>query len=143
MLGRIALVFVAALATGSFALPCPAVACSCFPTSPAEDYARADAVFRGRVVRTAWVGPAGEVNRTGKTTFEVSETLKGRPAQRVTVQHGTMGSACGVTFRAGDTVVVLAERDRAGTLRTEACLIHPRKDWEALRRAAAARGSPR
>ena len=111
-----------------------ALACSCIAqTSAAEQLQGADVVFRGRVQSSA------STPTEATTTFRVIETIKGRAGRTVRVRHARDSAACGVTFRRGSTVTVVADRDPQGALRTSLCAL-PRFPVEDYRRAA--RGEP-
>lgn len=109
----------------------PALACSCAPeTTAAEQLAEADQAFVGRVLHSR-IGRDGE----GRTVFRVEETLKGDGRGNVAVSHPTDGPTCGVRFRKGDRLLVLAVRD-GRTLQTNLCLLprHPLEDFRAAAR---------
>ena len=114
----------------SMAAAAPALACSCIgPTSAAEQLQGADLVFRGRVQASA----SSPLEAT--TTFRVLETIKGRAGRTIRVGHARDSAACGVTFRRGSVVTVIADRDAQGRLRTSLCSL-PRFPLEDYRRAA-------
>ena len=126
---RLSVLVAAVLALASLAEA--AWACSCVRyRSAAEQLARADAVFRGRVVASERAGPQARV-----TTFEVVEGLKGRTGRRVRVRHGTETAAgCGVVFRRGQVVALTAHLER-GRWTTSSCSM-PQHPWAEFRRAA-------
>jgi hypothetical protein len=119
------------LAAAALGGPGAAQACSCAPSSAAEQLARADVAFVGEAIRT--VRAEGQ---TG-TAFRVREVLKGRLGRTVVVLHLTSGAACGVQFTPAARRVVLARRTEPGVLSTGLCsaIGHP----EAAYRAAAGR----
>lgn len=109
-----------------------ALACSCadFPSAAAHA-ASADAIFVGRVVDTRHFGEFQQ-----RTTFEVTESIKGNLGARVTIQHGganMVGSACGMVFRVGREELVIAH-ENDDVLYTSSCAA-PR--WEAAEYRAA------
>lgn len=132
MTRRLAVLFLAIIAAASVGFADLAWACSCLRfNTAAEQFARSDAVFRGRVARTERLGPHESV-----TTFVVTERLKGRLGQRVRVKHGTeTGGACGVIFRPGQVAEVTAHRGQDGGWRTNSCSM-PQHPWKEFRRAA-------
>ena len=132
MTRRLTLLFLAVVASAGFALADVAWACSCIRfQSAAEQFARSDAVFRGRVVKTERTGPMQAV-----TTFEVVERLKGGVGRRVKVRHGTeTGGACGVVFKRGQVAELTAHRGERGVWQTSSCA-RPQFDWAEFRRAA-------
>lgn len=122
---------IAALAAGLLLLVAgPALACTCAPeTTAAEQLDGADQAFVGRVLHSR-IGRAGE----GRTVFRVEEALKGGGRGNVAVSHPTDGPTCGVRYRKGDRLLVLAVRD-GRTLGTNLCLL-PRHPLEEFRAAA-------
>lgn len=132
MTHRLAVLFAAVLAVAGLGLADFAWACSClrFDTA-AEQLARSDAVFRGRVVKTERLGPY-----RAATTFVVVEGLKGRLGRKVRVEHGTeTGGACGVIFRRGQVRDLTAHRRPDGRWTTSSCAM-PQHPWAEFRRAA-------
>lgn len=132
MARRLAVLFAAVLAVAGLGLADLAWACSClrFDTA-AEQLARSDAVFRGRVVKTERLGPYRSA-----TTFVVVEGLKGRLGRKVRVEHGTeTGGACGVIFRRGQVRELAAYRTPDGRWNTNSCSM-PQHPWAEFRRAA-------
>lgn len=121
----------AAVAVAVLAAAGVAEACSCVRYgSAAEQFAKADAVFEGRVLRTERIG-----RDRAATTFEVLDRLKGKMTRRIRVEHGTeTGAGCGVAFRRGEIVGVTAQRTRSGWT-TSSCA-RPQFDWVEFRRAA-------
>lgn len=116
--------------------PGAALACSCAPpSSAAEQLAATDLAFRGRVLDT-------RVDREGwaVTRFQVAETLKGRAPRTVAVSHHTISATCGLTYRRGVSVLVMAER-RGAEWRTGLCSA-PRFPIADYRRAARTPQSP-
>ena len=126
---RLSVLVAAVLALASLAEA--AWACSCVRyRSAAEQLARADAVFRGRVVSSERVGRDERL-----TTFVVVERLKGRMGRTVRVRHGTeTGAGCGVVFKRGQTVALTAHLER-GRWTTSSCSM-PQHPWAEFRRAA-------
>ena len=112
-----------------------ALACSCVPyASAAEQLAEADLLFKGRVVEERVHG-----RTSATTTFAVTEVIKGPAMRRVSLNHRLDGAACGVRFRPGAAVLLLAHRAPDGTLRTGLCS-RPRFPEGEYRRAV--RGEP-
>lgn len=90
----------------AFALPQTCLACSCArpQRTPAEELARVDAVFRGRVIAIA----TDERSATKRVTFLVDTIWKG-PAMHQRVVITTLHSAaCGVEFVQGVEYLVYA-----------------------------------
>lgn len=93
------------------------LACSCLRAESAASHAAmADVVFAGRAIDTRRLGP-----NEAATSFRVEAALKGRTGGVVQVGHGLESAACGVTFRPGERVLVLASRGPRGELRTSLC----------------------
>jgi hypothetical protein len=112
-----------------------ALACSCVIfNSAAEQLARSDVAFRGRVIGERLDPVGGAV-----TSFRVVEAIKGRTARTVQVRHRVDSAACGLRFKAGSTVLVLAHRTPGERLETGLCS-QPRFAVDEFRRAA--RGEP-
>ena len=130
---RLALALSAAAA--GLAVAGAALACSCVPyRSAAEQLAATDLMFRGRVVSASTTGEGAAV-----TSFRVLEVIKGRASGTLRVRHRLDGASCGVRFRPGATVLVLAHRGNHGAWRTGLCSA-PRFPEADYRRAA--RGEP-
>ncbi len=110
--------FVLASLTGAGA----AWACSCIlPESAVAQFDRSDLIFVGRAVRT--VAEAGQPAHAERkvTRFEVVRTLKGGARQVRRIAHpGGSSAGCGISFRAGETYLVLAEAYQ-GRLATSLC----------------------
>ncbi|MBW3559219.1 MAG: hypothetical protein KY449_05520 [Proteobacteria bacterium] len=110
-------VFAALAAAVALSTAGAALACSCMPqTSAAEHLAGTDLAFTGRVL-----GTRVDVQGYAVTRFRVAETLKGRAPRTVAVSHHTMGATCGLSYRPGARVLVLAERREGGVWRTSLC----------------------
>jgi hypothetical protein len=110
-----------------------ALACSCAPpTSAAEQLAATDLAFTGRVLGT-------RVGRDGSavTRFRPTSVIKGQASGVVAVTHHTDDATCGLTYRKGASVLVLADRD-GGSWRTGLCSA-PRFSEAGFRQAARAR----
>lgn len=134
MFNRSTLIALAVAVVGLLGLAGVAHACSCIRyASAAEQYAKADAVFEGRVVRTERVG-----RDRASTTFVVLDRLKGRMGRQIRVEHGTeTGGACGVKFKRGEIVGLTVNRERNGwTTSSCAAIQYP---WVEYRRAAGRR----
>jgi hypothetical protein len=113
-----------------------ALACSCIrQTSAAEHLAGIELAFRGRALDTRVDAQGWAVTR-----FRVAETLKGRVPRTVAVRHHTSSATCGLTYRRGATLLVLADADDAGAWRTGLCTA-PQFSEAEYRRAARA-GAP-
>src|SRR4051812_17805819 len=75
-----------------------ASACSCEPISVAEGFARAEAVFSGKVIsaeRARWV-------------FAVGSIWKGEVAERVVLRDALSLTSCASSFSLGERYVVFA-----------------------------------
>lgn len=104
-----------------FALPRPCAACSCGLSSPAEKFARADVVFRGRVTAaTPDASPSSsEIQRD--VIFQV-ETVWKRPAVReIVASPDRSWVQCGDRFVMGDVYLVYANGSNADTLAIGSC----------------------
>ena len=124
----------AALAAG-LAAAAPALACSCVPyRSAAEQLAGAELAFKGKVMADRADGPGRAVAR-----FRVYSVIKGQVGLAVQVRHTLDSASCGVRFRPGQTVLVLAHRGADGFWWTGLCSA-PRFPEDQYRRAA--RGEP-
>ena len=127
----------AALAAALALAAAPAAwACSCIrQSSAAEHLASTDLTFTGRVLGTRVAADGAAVTR-----FQVAETLKGRAPRTVAVSHHTVSATCGLTYRRGARVLVLAER-RGAEWRTSLCSApqYPESDY----RRAARSGAPK
>jgi hypothetical protein len=99
------------------ARPAPAEACSCAAPGPPCSVMFLSTVFVGKVTSVA------SGRGTAKTTFEVLDTLHSAfpLGKTVTIEHGTIGSMCGITFAPGKTYVVYAGGTSATTLGVGAC----------------------
>jgi hypothetical protein len=101
------------LAVSAIAVMAAGVAWACECThwrSDAAQLAETDVAFVGEVVRTAReTGPGGEDGNL-VTEFTVSRTLKGphRQIRRIAHYPGPEGGPCGIDFRRGAEVLVLA-----------------------------------
>lgn len=128
---RPTLVIAAAVAASALLVAGAAWACSCRPyNSAAEQFAQADVMFVGRVVSTT-----ERDRRSATTRFEVLRTLKGQRRTDVDIRHpfNDGGAGCGVEFRPGQTVTVIAHEGEDG-LATNLCAMprFPLEDYEAL-----------
>ena len=119
----------------------PALACSCLrPQSAAEHAQRADVVFQGTAIGSRRAAD-GAV-----TVFQVGNVLKGRLGSTVEVTHRTDSAACGVTFRPGETTLILADRAPDGRVSTNLCArsMFPEREYrQALRGGGRGRGPAR
>ena len=94
-----------------------ALACSCLrPESAAQHAREADVVFKGTPIGSRRTREGDAV-----TVFRVGDVLKGRLGSTVEVLHGTSSAACGLTFRPGQPVLVLADRAAGGRISTNLC----------------------
>lgn len=84
----------------------PASACSCAALEPAEDLARFDIAFVGRLVERPASGGSYEENAA--YTFEVETWVKGGSGAEIIVFSPNQGSACGFETPIGERVGVLA-----------------------------------
>ncbi|MFO0601408.1 MAG: carboxypeptidase-like regulatory domain-containing protein [Myxococcaceae bacterium] len=103
------------LVVGVLAWSPRAEACSCQAPGPPCESMFLSTVFVGTVTNVA------QLSGAAITTFEVSEVLHSRKplGKTVAVQHGVIGSMCGLTFEPGKTYVVYAGGDEQ--LSTGAC----------------------
>jgi hypothetical protein len=108
-------------------------ACSCIrQNSAAEHLAGTELAFTGRVLGTRVAADGSAVTR-----FQVRETLKGRaPARTLAVSHHAVSATCGLTYKRGATVLVLADR-RGSEWRTGLCSApqFPEADYRRAARA--------
>ena len=99
-----------------------AFACRCVTyKSAADQLSAADVMFIGQVQSSE--PEAGRVKSVRNTTeFAVLKTLKGEVPPKVEVLNEPGGAgSCGVSFRPGQTRVVLAHRNADGGLETGGC----------------------
>ena len=119
-------------------LPRPSLGCECDGRNAAEAFAAADAVFVGKVVKTApakeaRVGMSNDswnkyVIEAQSATLEVGETFKGVTGGRVKVVSGVKSpKSCGVGFEEGESYLVYAVR-RRHLLREDAAGL-PKESW--------------
>lgn len=96
-----------------------ASACSCLMERSAEGHLRVvkpALVFKGIAVSERR-RRADEVT----TRFRVLEVLRGQAGRTVALRHGLDESACGLRYRRGQTVLVMAHLGRDGRLHTSLC----------------------
>lgn len=120
MTTRLWIAIVAGLA--AVAVAGAAYACRCASyKSAAEQLAAADVMFIGRVESSE--PESGRLKGMRNVTeFTVLKTLKGEVPPRAEVLHDPARSgSCGVSFRPGQTRVVLAHRKAEGVLETSGC----------------------
>lgn len=128
----------------------PAMACSCLRfESAAEQAQSAELIFIGRVIDSGperdprtrmkrlgdwWAGRPPPV-RGHITTFQVDEALKGTPARNISLHHlpSTLSSQCGIDFRRGQALLVLAYPRTEGGYGTSLCAL-PQFPTESFRR---------
>ena len=131
---RFATKLAAVVAAAAFSAGTAALACSCVMfSSAAEQLKMTDVAFRGTVTSERLDREGGAV-----TTFRVVETIKGRAPRTVRVSHRVESAACGLRFKRGATVLVLAHQEE-GRLSTGLCS-QARFPVDQYRRAA--RGEP-
>jgi hypothetical protein len=86
-----------------FAYPTSARACSCSESgSPADEFARAAAVFSGKVTRIR------EISYGYRVHFAVTRSWKGISTNTTEVTTGYGNGDCGYPFNVGETYVVYA-----------------------------------
>ena len=129
---RIAHILAAALALVAISAS-TAWACSCLRAPDAESHlAGASVMFSGYVQSTKVDRQAGG---SAVTRIRVVRTLKGRPLPVRVVRHGTDPAACGIAFRRGQFVTVLASASKDG-LRLSLCGSTPQFPLADYERAA-------
>ena len=107
-LGRALLVAVlAALAVG-WGLAHPAAACSCAGLSTAQQFARADVVFVGRLVERTVEEPLTSSVDPARHVFTVDGAWKGEVPERAVVLSAESGASCGLELRGNGPFVVFA-----------------------------------
>jgi hypothetical protein len=116
MLARLAIL---ALAAGLAAQPALACSCGCREQNAASTQRtidRAAYVFSGKVISVS-------KEASGAPVFQIQLTriLKGAPAKIITLH--TMAGSCGVSFREGEAVEVIAGRGKDGTIGTQSCAL--------------------
>lgn len=93
----------------------PACACSCVGTTDREAFARADAVFSGRLAdRDEPWWPVGSGGDRVTLTFEVDHVYKGDVISRQRVVTARSGASCGLEFFGTGPNLVFAQREGAG-----------------------------
>ena len=115
VIGRAVLAFVAAtgLMSGT------ASACSCLMERSADAHlaiVQPALVFKGTAVRGRRTRDGGAATR-----FRVVEVLKGKAGRSVVVRHGLDEDSCGIRYRRGQTLLVMADAGPDGELRTSLC----------------------
>ena len=106
-------------------LPARALACSCWPPSPAIQVEEADFIFRGEVVyKRSEAGLLNPWSRGERVVFEVEKSWKGPEVRRIIVHvRSTSSAACGVDFALGWRGVVFARAGENGEPTTNLCLM--------------------
>ncbi|MCH9662843.1 MAG: hypothetical protein K0U66_04170, partial [Gammaproteobacteria bacterium] len=102
--------------------PTPTQACSCIaPGPPAVEFARATAVFVGRVTAITGAESAkGYPQR--KVALQVEESWKGVEEESLTLYTGSGGGDCGYPFEEGESYLVYAYRaDQTDDLGASIC----------------------
>lgn len=96
----------------------PAIACSCVSYANAREHvSRTDVIFIGVVERSHRVGEFRL-----RTTFRVSEVLKGQVGSEAIVHHGDDTCCiCGIVYEPGARVMVFAHQGDDGRLNTSSC----------------------
>ncbi|MEU8800306.1 hypothetical protein [Spirillospora sp. NPDC048819] len=108
------------------ATPGRACACSCAAMTDQEAYARADAVFTGRLVqrqvRSRGWGPwkTRDSGDPATLVFEVSAVNKGKVSRRQDLVTASEGASCGLEADEGREYLVFARWD-GGVLRAGLC----------------------
>lgn len=108
-------------------------ACSCVRfQSAAEQYAKAPLVFVGRADGREVLHRDGGAP-SGATRFIVQKTLKGERQRVRRIVHGENDGMCGISFRRGQTYLVIAYRN-GGRWHTNSCSApqFPRAEFERL-----------
>ncbi|MGH2749774.1 MAG: hypothetical protein ACRDK3_02690 [Actinomycetota bacterium] len=109
-----------------FAVPGPALACSCAPPPPLEAAVEdADAAFVGVVTSSERTdrpsgGPVVAAGGNFLYTFAVDEVLGGGVESAIEVNSHSEGASCGIKFREGGRYIVFAYESRRG-LQTHLC----------------------
>lgn len=123
--------------------------------SAAEQADNADIVFIGRVIDS---GPEGDPRGWWKrlsdwtlrrpapmlvhdiTTFQVDEALKGDPGENIAIRHinGDYSATCGVSFRRGEAILILAYRQHDGSGYSTSLCSMPQFSVDEFRAALAA-----
>jgi hypothetical protein len=101
-------------------VPSQSEACRCVPPrSPKDNLAAHDAVFQGKVIYAAPVGP----NAVGQRSyvFRVSKIWKGNLPNRVKVLSNASPVACGMSFSHGRSYLIYASMGTGRTLSTSSC----------------------
>lgn len=96
----------------------PAWACSCLPTPVHKTIAGASLIFRGTVRTTQ----NGKLDITANTLFQVDQAYKGAPGPEVVIGHALDGAGCGIRYKEGESVMVLASGSAAAGFHTGLCM---------------------
>lgn len=113
---------VAMVAVAAGGVASAAYACQCLTyKSAADQLAAADVMFIGRVESSEPEASRLKGVRNA-TEFSVLKTLKGEVPPKAEVLHvPERAGSCGVSFRPGQTRVILAHRNAEGALETSGC----------------------
>lgn len=104
-----------------FALPRPCAACSCVLSSPAEKFARADVVFRGRVTAATPDASLSSSEIQRDVIFRVETVWKGPTVREIVASPDRSWVQCGNRFVLGDVYLVYANGSNADTLAIGSC----------------------
>ena len=108
------------LAVAAVVVASPASACSCAPATTEEYFARADAVFTGRLVsrEVAHTGPVSSSGDPALHVFAVDAVYKGTANQEQGVVSPQSSASCGLELAGDGRVVVFASRsgDEVGSV---------------------------
>jgi hypothetical protein len=91
--------------------PAPASACNCRRGDDARQKIILQEMFQepGAVLAEVLVGDTDAVTpRRRRTTFKVVNRWAGTSAKTLKVEHGARASGCGLDFRTGDRIMLLA-----------------------------------
>ncbi len=104
---------IAATFVTAFAVTSTALACSCMFSTPAENYARADAVFSGHI-RSVDLPRGSDGNGTVVYTVSVNRLWKGAVGGTVTLTSNESGAMCGIGLQNGMDYVIFAMKNQNG-----------------------------
>lgn len=103
-----------------FALPLHTIACQCFqPENPIQHLSQADVAFTGTAVRVEHEGG------TVRTYFAVENLWKGSVSEEAFVVSGMPRHSCEMSFQSGESLTILARRNKSQQLVADLCLTLP------------------
>lgn len=106
-------------------------ACTCAPMEryAAESYANSYSIFIGVAGQSVQLDREDFSGRGMiETTFQVTKAIKGTHSEQVKVATSRSGASCGISFRRGETFLVMTHKDESGLVTTSLCSAGPTRD---------------